>query len=182
MVQLALVVALVGAPYPMFVGDRWATPEQQDLVALDHPVVTLAEPSSEAVARAQPAPRAAPAPTRAPPPAAPPQAAPAQGAAAPPAAPATLSGGRTVLASWYGPGFYGNRTACGQTLTPSSWGVAHKTLPCGSVVSITYAGRTVTAPVIDRGPYIAGREVDLAAAVANALGFSGVKPIYLVIH
>ena len=173
MVQLALVVALVGAPYPALVGDRWSTPEPQDLVASDHPLVGPAAASADALVRAQPPARGAQAPT----PAAPLAPKPAPAAAARP-----LSGGRTVFASWYGPGLYGNRTACGQTFTPSSWGIAHKTLPCGTPVSITYAGRTVTAPVIDRGPYIAGREVDLAAAVANALGFSGVQPIYLTIH
>lgn len=87
--------------------------------------------------------------------------------------------GEWVLASWYGPGFYGNRTACGQVFTAESWVVAHKTLPCGTVVEITFRGRTVTAPVLDRGPFIPGREVDLGEAVAKALGFAGVQPVRL---
>jgi rare lipoprotein A (peptidoglycan hydrolase) len=64
--------------------------------------------------------------------------------------------------SWYGPGFYGNHTACGQVLTRTIVGVAHKTLPCGTLVTFRYKGVTVTAPVIDRGPYVAGRQWDLA--------------------
>jgi hypothetical protein len=55
--------------------------------------------------------------------------------------------------TWYGPGFYGNRTACGQRYTRYIIGVAHKTLPCGTLVQFTWAGITAVAPVIDRGPY-----------------------------
>jgi rare lipoprotein A (peptidoglycan hydrolase) len=75
-----------------------------------------------------------------------------------------------VVASWYGPGFYGNRTACGQTYTPEIVGVAHRTLPCGTLVVIEYRGRTMTVPVIDRGPYIVGRTLDLSNATRNAMG------------
>ena len=75
-----------------------------------------------------------------------------------------------VLASWYGPGFYGNRTACGQTYTPEILGVAHKTLPCGTQLTLTYGARAVTVAVIDRGPYIAGRTIDLSNATKLALG------------
>jgi len=75
-----------------------------------------------------------------------------------------------VIASWYGPGFYGNRTACGQTYTPEIVGVAHRTLPCGTLVVIEYRGRTMTVPVIDRGPYVAGRTLDLSHATHLAMG------------
>jgi rare lipoprotein A (peptidoglycan hydrolase) len=78
---------------------------------------------------------------------------------------------RQAEASYYGPGLYGNSTACGQTLTPSIKGVAHRTLPCGTRVTFRYRGRTVTARVIDRGPYAAGREWDLTSAVKAKLGF-----------
>lgn len=74
-----------------------------------------------------------------------------------------------VIASWYGPGFYGNRTACGQVYTPQIIGVAHRTLPCGTLVVIEFRGRTMTVPVIDRGPYIAGRTLDLSNATKIAL-------------
>lgn len=81
---------------------------------------------------------------------------------------------RSSGASWYGPGFYGNRTACGQTLRPATRGVAHKTLPCGSKVLIGFRGRFVITRVIDRGPFIAGREWDLTGAIAKSLRFESV--------
>jgi rare lipoprotein A len=76
------------------------------------------------------------------------------------------------LATWYGPGFYGNRTACGQTLTTNTLGVAHRSLPCGTEVSILYGGRTVTVRVIDRGPY-SSANWDLTSETADRLNFSG---------
>ncbi|MEX2107067.1 MAG: septal ring lytic transglycosylase RlpA family protein [Solirubrobacterales bacterium] len=81
---------------------------------------------------------------------------------------------RYAGASWYGPGLYGNHTACGQTLRPSTVGVAHKTLPCGTLVKFVFHGRTVIAPVIDRGPYIRGRAWDLTTAASKALNFESV--------
>lgn len=71
--------------------------------------------------------------------------------------------------SWYGPGFYGNGTACGQKLTKELVGVAHKTLPCGTMVQFRYKGKVVTAPVIDRGPYVAGRTWDLSKGLCTLL-------------
>ena len=78
---------------------------------------------------------------------------------------------RSGHASWYGPGFYGRRTACGQTLGYGTVGVAHKSLPCGTKVTFRYRGRTATIRVIDRGPFIAGREWDLTGAAKRRLGF-----------
>ena len=96
---------------------------------------------------------------------------PAQAAPAVVAIPVQLTeGDAIVLASWYGPGFYGNRTACGQTYTPEILGVAHKTLPCGTVLTLTYGTRALTVAVIDRGPYVAGRTLDLSNATKLALG------------
>jgi rare lipoprotein A (peptidoglycan hydrolase) len=77
-------------------------------------------------------------------------------------------------ASWYGPGLWGNKTACGQTLRPQTLGVAHKTLACGTTVKFVYQGRAVVTQVIDRGPYIDGRDWDFTKAVSDALGFEGV--------
>ncbi|HKC90940.1 MAG TPA: septal ring lytic transglycosylase RlpA family protein [Candidatus Limnocylindria bacterium] len=76
----------------------------------------------------------------------------------------------TVLASYYGPGLYGNRTACGQTLTTTLQGVAHRTLPCGTLVHLKYGANEVTVPVVDRGPQILTREFDLTYATKLALG------------
>lgn len=81
---------------------------------------------------------------------------------------------RTSLASWYGPGLYGNRMGCGGRLTPSSMNVAHKTLRCGTKLVVCYGGRCRRTWVGDRGPYVSGRELDLAAGLARALRFSGV--------
>ena len=80
---------------------------------------------------------------------------------------------RYAQASWYGPGFYGQRTGCGGRLGYSQIGVAHKSLPCGTKVTFHHNGRTVTARVIDRGPYVGNREYDLTAVTAQRLGFRG---------
>ena len=80
--------------------------------------------------------------------------------------------------SFYGPGFYGQRTACGQTYTQSIMGVAHRSLPCGTRVSFRNGDRVITVPVIDRGPYAAGRTWDLSGAACRALGHCYTGPIY----
>lgn len=80
---------------------------------------------------------------------------------------------RTAYASWYGPGLYGNRLGCGGTLSAGTLGVAHKSLPCGTQVTFRKGGRSVRVRVIDRGPYVGGREYDLTAATAQRLGFRG---------
>jgi hypothetical protein len=74
--------------------------------------------------------------------------------------------------SWYGPGFYGNRTACGYEMTRTLVGVAHRSLPCGTLVTFRNPanGRTVTARVVDRGPYVSGRQWDMTAGLCLALG------------
>src|SRR5579862_536256 len=75
---------------------------------------------------------------------------------------------RLAQASWYGGG---GGLACGGALTDSTLGVANTTLPCGTLVTLRYDGRSVRVPVIDRGPYVAGREFDLTLATKEALGF-----------
>ena len=89
---------------------------------------------------------------------------------------AIVAGMGRHLASWYGPGFYGNRTACGQTLRRGTEGLAHRSLPCGTKVVIRYGGRFVRTRVIDRGPYVKrrySRDWDLTRATARKLGFEG---------
>jgi len=88
-----------------------------------------------------------------------------------------LSAFRFAGASYYGPGLYGNGVACGGTLMPGTLGVAHKTLPCGTRVKLRYEGRSITVPVIDRGPYDAGRDYDLTEATKERLGFPGVGTV-----
>ena len=84
---------------------------------------------------------------------------------------------RPAMATFYGPGFFGQQTACGQTLTPDMHGVAHQRLPCGTLVAVTYAGREIVVPVIDRGPFHVGFSWDLTQATADALGFTGAGEI-----
>ena len=82
-----------------------------------------------------------------------------------------LNAYRSASASWYGPGLYGNPLGCGGTLTPGTVGVAHKTLPCGTKLTLRHRGHVVRTRVIDRGPFVAGREFDLTAATKAKLGF-----------
>jgi len=105
------------------------------------------------------------------------------------------------FASFYGPGFYciSNRvkacvpqagsaawpklTACGVLYTRTVVGVAHRWLPCGTLVAFSYGGRTVIAPVIDRGPYVAGRMWDLSGALCRALRHCFTGPIrWTIVH
>ena len=84
-----------------------------------------------------------------------------------------LNGYRRAYASWYGPGLYGNHLACGGTLSPGRLGVAHKSLPCGTKLRLRHRGHGVAVRVIDRGPYVAGREFDLTERTARRLHFHG---------
>ena len=88
-----------------------------------------------------------------------------------------LTSYRQAGASYYGPGLYGNGVACGGTLMPGTLGVANKTLPCGTRVKLRYHGHSLTVPVIDRGPYVAGRDYDLTEATKVKLGFPGVGTV-----
>ncbi|HEY8304703.1 MAG TPA: septal ring lytic transglycosylase RlpA family protein [Solirubrobacteraceae bacterium] len=77
---------------------------------------------------------------------------------------------KAQIATWFGPGFYGQKTACGQTMTPVVVGVASRTLPCGTLVLVNYKGHKLTVPVIDRGPYAHnGATWDLTWGAASAL-------------
>jgi hypothetical protein len=78
---------------------------------------------------------------------------------------------RPAAASYYGPGLYGGALACGGTLQPGTLGVAHKWLPCGTRVRLRYRGRSLTVPVVDRGPYVGGRDFDLTEATKERLRF-----------
>ena len=85
----------------------------------------------------------------------------------------TITVYRPSIATLYGPGFYGRRTACGQRLRATTIGVANRTLKCGEKVAIYYKGRTMIVPVIDRGPYANGADWDLTMATGKALGIPG---------
>jgi rare lipoprotein A (peptidoglycan hydrolase) len=90
------------------------------------------------------------------------------------AAPATtrVTVYRPARATWYGPGLFGRRTACGRRLTRRLVGVAHRTLPCGTPVEIFHRGRTITVPVVDRGPFANGAQYDVTAAAARRIGLA----------
>jgi rare lipoprotein A len=77
-------------------------------------------------------------------------------------------------ATWYGPGFWGKPTACGTVLMPTTLGVAHRKLPCGTQVTFSYAGLSVTATVIDRGPFQKRYAWDLTKKTAQRVGFLAV--------
>jgi hypothetical protein len=80
-----------------------------------------------------------------------------------------------VVASWYGPG---GTTACGETLGAGTLGVANRTLPCGTMVTLRLGTRTLRVPVIDRGPYVTGRTYDLTYATRLALRAADVATIW----
>jgi hypothetical protein len=79
---------------------------------------------------------------------------------------------RPSVATLYGPGFYGRRTACGTILRRSTIGVANRTLPCGTPVAIYYQGQTLIVPVIDRGPYANRADWDLTMATGKLLAMN----------
>ncbi|HZJ55136.1 MAG TPA: septal ring lytic transglycosylase RlpA family protein [Myxococcaceae bacterium] len=84
-------------------------------------------------------------------------------------------GGEEGEASWYGPGLYGRKTASGEVLRPGTLTAAHRTLPFGTCLRVTNLenGRVVEVRVNDRGPYAAGRILDVSESAARALGMHG---------
>lgn len=83
------------------------------------------------------------------------------------------------LASWYGPGFEGLPTASGEPFDPQGYTAAHKTLPFGTDLLVSYRGRSVAVTVNDRGPYAGGRELDLSWAAARDIGLTRVGVDYV---
>lgn len=88
---------------------------------------------------------------------------------------------RAAGATWYGPGLYGNHTACGETLRPNTIGVAHRTLPCGTTLKIAYHGHSLVTRVIDRGPYTEGNDFDLTNGARRVLEFEGVGTVHYAV-
>ena len=79
---------------------------------------------------------------------------------------------KTGLASWYGPGFEGLPTASGEPYDPYGYTAAHKTMPLGTDITVSYGGRSVEVTVNDRGPYVGVRELDLSQGAAEYLGLT----------
>jgi rare lipoprotein A len=86
----------------------------------------------------------------------------------------TSSFAATVHASWYGPGFHGKKTASGEIFNQNDMTAAHKTLPFGTIVKVSYNGKSVKVRINDRGPFIKGRTIDLSKAAAQKIGCDGV--------
>jgi rare lipoprotein A (peptidoglycan hydrolase) len=80
-------------------------------------------------------------------------------------------------ATYFGPGLYGNRTACGKVLRPHTRGIAHRSLPCGKAVPIYHAGRIGIFRVIDRGPFSDGVALDLTARSARRVGMRSTSAV-----
>jgi rare lipoprotein A len=76
-------------------------------------------------------------------------------------------------ASWYGPGFHGKKTASGERFNENAMTAAHRSLPFGTVVTVTdqRTGKSVKVTINDRGPFHKGRIIDLSKAAATKLGF-----------
>ncbi len=85
----------------------------------------------------------------------------------------------TGLASWYGPGFEGALTASGEVFDPYGYTAAHNTLPLGTEITVSYAGRSVNVVVNDRGPYSGGRDLDLSQGAAEYLGLTAAGVDYV---
>lgn len=83
----------------------------------------------------------------------------------------------TALAGERAAGGYGKKTACGEVLRPETEGISHPVLPCGAKIYLSYRGTTVLTQVIDRGPRVRGRELDLTGPLAAKLGLHGVERI-----
>lgn len=83
-------------------------------------------------------------------------------------------GDQTMVASYYGAELAGSPTASGVPFDPSAYTAAHKTLPLGTQLQVDYGGNSVTVTVNDRGPYVAGRDLDLSKAAADTLGLTPV--------
>src|SRR5215212_12043829 len=89
---------------------------------------------------------------------------------------------RTGLASWYGPGFEELPTASGEPYDPYGYTAAHKTMPLGTELVVSYGGYSVQVTVNDRGPYVGGRDLDLSQGAAEAIGLTQTGVDYVEYH
>jgi rare lipoprotein A len=87
------------------------------------------------------------------------------------------------LASYYGKEFHGKKTASGEPFNMNALTAAHRTLPFGTMAKVTNTknGKSVTVRINDRGPFIAGRIIDLSSAAAKAIGLPGVGQVSVAI-
>ena len=76
-----------------------------------------------------------------------------------------------MVATWY---MHGSRTANGERFDPNGMTAAHKTLPFGTKLRLTHDDKTVIVRINDRGPFVKGRDIDLARGAARALNCPGI--------
>ena len=96
-----------------------------------------------------------------------------------PGAPEAPGVPRTMIASYYDYSLAGSRTASGEPFDPEGYTAAHRTLPLGTRLLVSYGGESVRVTVNDRGPYVAGRDLDLSLAAAREIGLiaPGTAPV-----
>lgn len=92
-------------------------------------------------------------------------------------------GGEVLMASYYGYELAGSPTASGEPFNPEGHTAAHKTMPLGTELQVTYGGRSVDVVVNDRGPYVEGRDLDLSQGAAEAIGLTaaGSAPVEVTV-
>lgn len=93
----------------------------------------------------------------------------------------TESHAAKVVASWYGPGFHGRKTASGERFNQWAMTAAHKTLKFGTLVRVTHKGKSVIVRINDRGPFTRGRTIDLSKGAARAIGCKGVCVVSMTV-
>ena len=91
---------------------------------------------------------------------------------------------RTMVASYYANVLKGNPTASGEPYRPGRYTAAHKKLPLGTELRVAYGGEAVEVVVNDRGPFVAGRDIDLSLAAAEEIGLigPGTAPVRVTVH
>ena len=94
-----------------------------------------------------------------------------------------IAGSQIMMASYYGYSHAGNMTASGVLFDPHAFTAAHKTMPLGTPLLVSYGGKSVKVIVNDRGPYVDGIDLDLSQAAAEAIGLTGpgVAPVEVVV-
>lgn len=94
-----------------------------------------------------------------------------------------IGGSQTMMASYYDYSHAGNLTASGDIFDPAGFTAAHRTMPFGTQLLVSYGGSSVQVTVNDRGPYVDGIDIDLSQAAADAIGLTGagVAPVEVTV-
>jgi Lytic transglycolase len=94
------------------------------------------------------------------------------------------AGGELMMASYYGYAHEGNPTASGEPFVPAGYTAAHRTMPFGTQLRVSYGGNSTMVTVNDRGPYVDGRDLDLSQGAAETIGLTGpgVAPVEVAVQ